>query len=285
MSPWERLLLGPATLATDADHAAWFDAIASRLLCGSQLVAGGLAHRPTEVECYYYGGSHLDPFAHRDPVQVQNGRWYFHRTGGVYRGGSFKGLDLSFGPPTAFAGVLLRGLELPDCTLFDGPSLCVDHLLRSTGHATVAALDDAIDARLVWDAGSPVHLRWVDPLADRPILRTARVGLSLKRLRQGDAPPRFLMRRYRYLTEPRRIAKGKLHMVLALHADGKSPDEIRAMTNATKGAIGRYLADFAAGRGEEDFTRYFGREIGPKDLAKLHGLWDARYGSTNEPGA
>ena len=123
--------------------------------------------------------------------------------------------------------------------------------------------------------------RRVDPLVERPILRTARVGLSLRRLRESEEPSRFIMRRYRYLTEPRRISKGKLHMALALYADGKSPDEIRALTGGAKGAIGRYLADFAEGRKETDFTRYFGPEIGPKDLAKLHGLWHVRHG----PGA
>ena len=276
---WQRLLFGPSSLETDADHVVWFDAVASRLLCGCQLVAGGVAHRITEVEFYYRGGSHLDPFAHRDPVQVENGRWYFHRTGGVYRGGSFKGLDLTFGPPSAFGGILIRGLEQQDGPLFDGPSLCVDHLLRLNGVASVAALDAAIAGRSLWDDSSPLWLRWVDPPADRPILRTARVGLSLKRLRQSEGPARFLMRRYRYLTEPRRISKGKPHMVLALHADGKSPDEIRALTNATRAAIGRYLADFVEGRAEADFTRYFGLEIGPRDLARLHGLWHVEYGS------
>ena len=104
------------------------------------------------------------------------------------------------------------------------------------------------------------------------------MGLTLKYVGADSEKRRYVVRPYRYLTEPRRIAKGKLHMVLALHVDGKSPDEIRALTNATKGAIGRYLADFAEGRDEEDFTPYFGRELGPKDLARLHGLWDARYG-------
>ena len=64
-----------------------------------------------EVEVYYHAADHPDPFAHRDPAQLHVGRWYFHRTGGTYRGGSFKGLDLAFGGSAAHAGVLIRGIE------------------------------------------------------------------------------------------------------------------------------------------------------------------------------
>jgi hypothetical protein len=275
---WERLLLEPGELAEDAAFAAWFDQVARRLLCGCRLMVAEVPHRLTEVEFYYYGGSHLDLFAHRDPIQKQLARWYFHRTGGIYRGGSFKGLDLTFAGPAAFGGVLIRGLEQEGGPLVDGPSLSVDHLLRTTGTADVSALDEAIEGRPAWDADNPLRLVWSPELTERDVLKTARVGLSLKKLRKAEAPTRFIMKPYRYLSEPRRIAKGKIHMVLALHAAGVPAAEIREKTNCTKGAVDRYIADYEEGKREASFDPYFGVELGPRELCRLHGLWQAKYG-------
>jgi hypothetical protein len=277
MSQWQQLLLEPEPLEGDAGFEAWFDAVARRLLCGCRLMVGAEPHRFTEVEFYYHGPTHPDTFTHRDPIQRGTGLWYFHRTNGVYRGGSFKGFDLTFGGSGAFGGVLIRGVE-SESVLVDGPSLSVDHLLARTGKATVAALDEAIEMRPAWDPGSPLHLEWLPAPAERSILKTARIGLSLKRLRKSELPPRFIMRPYRYLSEPRRISKGKLHMVLALHARGRSVDEIRDLTGCNKGAVERYIADYEAGTKEADFTPYFGIDLGPKELARLHGLWQAKYG-------
>jgi hypothetical protein len=277
-SPWESLLLEPAGLVGDHAFAAWFDAIARRLLCGCRLVAAGVPHRLTEVEFYYHGGDHLDPFSHRDPIQKELGRWYFHRTAGIYRSGSFKGLDLTFAGPAAFGGILIRGVEQEGGPLLDGPSLTVDHLLRTTETADVPELDAAIAGRPVWHPDSPLRLAWSDDVTDLAILKSARVGLSLKRMRRAEPPTRFILKPYRYLTEPRRIRKGKLHMALALHAGGATAGEIRARTACTMAALARYVADFEQGKREASFDPYFGIELGPRELARLHGLSWRVYG-------
>jgi hypothetical protein len=282
MSFWPSLLQRPEPFLGDETAAAWFNRIAVHLLNGAHLVVGGTAQRLIEIEFYYFGPDHADPFAHRDPVQVHCGRWYFHRTNGVYRGGSFKGLDLSFGDGTAFAGVLFRGLETPEGRLIDGPSLTVDYLLDATGAATVAELDRAISARLAWDATNPLLLREAPGLEQRALLRTARVGLSLKRARGARTDmTSFVMRNYRYLSRPRQIAKGKLHMVLALHGQGHGTQEIQQRTGVSKPAIDRYVADCEAGRQVPDFTPFLGIDLGPKDLCRLHGTWQAHYGTVS----
>ena len=277
--PWLRLLAEPDDLADEAGFAAWFARIAARLLCGSRLVAGGTAHRFTEVEAYYHGRGHLDLFAHRDPVQKGTGVWYFHRTAGVLRGGSFKGVDLAFGGPEAFAGMLVRGLAVePAGKLVDGPSLCVDHLIGCTGAGSVSALDRAVAGKPAWDAENPLRLQWLPEEESRELLRTARVGLSLKRLKKADEPTRFLLRPYRFLTEPRRISKGKLHMALALLMAGEGLESIREKTGCTRAALVRYAACHAEGAKEEGFDAYFGIALGPRELARLHGLWQAKHG-------
>jgi hypothetical protein len=119
---------------------------------------------------------------------------------------------------------------------------------------------------------------WRDEVTERPILKCFRVGLSLKRYRKSEPPAHYIMKSYRYLSEPRRISKGKQHMAQALYAGGASPAEIREKTGCTKGALERYIADYEEGRKEASFDPYFGIELGPKELARLYGLWQTRYG-------
>jgi hypothetical protein len=276
MSDWPSLLRKRAPLD------AWFTRIAEQLLNGSQLVVARQPYRLVEIEFYYWSKAHPDPFTHRDPIQFHIGHWYFHRTHGVYRGGSFKGLDLTFGHRDASGGILIRGIETPDGKRIDGPSLCMDHLLDATGAATVAELDRAIDKRLAWEDGNPLTLETSDALEKRSLFRSPRFGLMLKKVAARAESTRFVMLPYRYLTEPRHIKKGKLHLVLALHAQGIGIEEIQRLTNCPRRATQRYLADFERGRQEADFTPYFGIDLGPAELGKLYGVWFAHWGFSGQ---
>jgi hypothetical protein len=275
---WPALFARPA----HADFPRWFDAIATRLLNGCRVVANGVPLRLIEVETYYHGPGHEDTFAHRDPVQLTAGRWYFHRTRGEYRGGSFKGLDVAFGhrDTNAFGGFLIRGVELPDGSVIDGPSLTVDHLLKTTAHASVSALDAVIAERLGWLDELPLRLVSLPELESRPLLKSIRVGLTLKRRKFKESDPAFdfLFRSYRYLSDPKRTAKGKPHMVLPLIAAGKSPEETTALTGCPTATVKRYTADFAAGKLLPSAEPFYGQETGTADLCKLYGLWWEKYG-------
>lgn len=278
MFRWPDLLAAPAGL-TDATAAAWFDRLAERLLNGGRLLANGQPHRLLEVEAYYHAPFHPDPFPHKNPIQLTGGRWYFHRTGGVYRGGSFKGLDVSMGDGASYGGMLLRGLETPAGRVVDGPSLLVDHLLTTTGYLSVADLDAAIGGRAAWAADSPLTLV-AERAEQRPLLRCVRVGLSLRRRRyQPDDPAlKYLLRSYRYVADPKKTAKGKPHMVLPLLAEGVAADEVTRVTGCPLAAVKRYAAAFAAGRSETTAELYYGRELSTTDLCRLYGLWRERYG-------
>lgn len=275
MSRWQNLFQKPKKLS-EKSAADWFDQIAACLLNETELLVGKQPHRFTEIEFYYFQDEHPDPFTHRDPLQLECGRWYFHRTRGVYRGGSFKGIDLTFGTEKAHGGILIRGIEKPDGSLIDGPSLCVDHLLDATGADDVATLDKAIGSRVAWDPKNPLQLRELDEPTSRSIYRTARIGLSLKKSKKSPEPPRYVVRRYRYLSEPRRISKGKLHMVLALHAEGLSAEEIHDVTGCPKATVERYIADFEEGCKEDGFDCYYGIDLSPKELCRLHGTYHSR---------
>jgi hypothetical protein len=226
----------------------WFFPIATRLLTQTQLIAGDCSHRLIEIEFYYFGPEHEDPFAHRDPLQRELGRWYFHKTGGTYRSGSFKGLDLTFGDGTAYGGILFRGLETHNGAIIDGPSLLVDHLLKVTHQRTVRELDALIAERTAWETTSPIRLEPSSP-QDRFIVPSARVGLTLKKAVPGSLEPQFIGRAYRFLTEPRRTKKGKDHIVRGLAAMGRTAEEIRELTGSPLAGIQRYLANESTARG------------------------------------
>ena len=265
---WKTLLRPPPA---DAAFQTWFDRLAAYMLYGCRLLVNGRPHRLIEVEVYYHGPGHADPFVHCHPLQREPGRWYFHRTKGAYRGGSFKGVDLTFGDGTAYGGMLLRGLETPDGAIVDGPSLLVDTLLATTGVATIAEFDRAMAGRCVWDVDRLLCLQSLPATQQPVILQTARVGLTLQQAKPGDEHERYLLKRYRYLSEPRRTAKGKMLMVLAALQDGRTPEEIRDLTGCPLATIRRYQAEYEAGRAETDLTPYLGRSLSTAELCRLHG--------------
>lgn len=278
MPPLSELGRRPAHLTAGGHFAPWFAAVAARLLNGCDFVVAGERYRFAELEFYYSGGPHPDLFAHRDPVQREDGRWYFHRTRGEYRGGSFKGLDIALGDGTAFFGVLIRTVVKPDGTLLDGPCVTIDHLLAKTKTASVAALDGLINARAVWNTTSPLHIVEADPPRAAPVVACSRVGLSLKKAKGKADAPAFVGRAYRFLTEPRLIAKGRPHLILALHRAGHTADAIRDLTGVAKKTVERYTADFRLGEAVADFDGYIGKELGTSDLCKLLGTWHAKHG-------
>ena len=278
MSDWLADLQRPVTFPRAHLVSPWFARMAKALLTEARLVVRGEPHRLVEVEFYHHGAFHPDVFAHRDPVQVHPGRWYFHRSFGTYRGGSFKGLDITFSDGTTHGGILIRSVEAADGALVVGPSLTVDWLLRKASFMDVPALDREIGTRQIGDEISPLFLH-AGPPEERTILRTARVGLSLKRSRPANVEAtRFVLAPYRFLTEPRRITKGKVQMVLALHIQGKDPSTIRTMTACPLKTVQRYIADFETGKQAADFGPFFSKDLGPTELCQLHGVWYAIWG-------
>jgi hypothetical protein len=273
VTPWPDLTR-PQQL-NDRSAAGWFARIAFDLLNRTIWVIGGLAHRIAEVEFYFRGADHDDPFTHGHAMQVHAGLWYFHRTAGAYRGGSFKGVDITFGDGNARGGILIRGAVAEDGQRIDGPSLLVDHLLRLCHQTTVPLLDQAIADRRVWDRSSPMYLVPAQNLGSE-VYSSARVGLSLRRAGPGSAKPDYLTRPYRFLTDPRAIAKGKAHLVIALHRAGQSLDDIRETTGVPDRSVAAYVEAYEQGLRQGGFEDYFRKVIGPRDVCRLHGIADRK---------
>ena len=243
----------------------WFERITEALLTETVLDVEGEAHELCEIEFYLHGEGHRDPFTHNDEHQRSSGRWYFHRVGESYRGGTYKGLDLTFGPPDAFGGILIRSLRTATGELINGSSLCVDHLLARTGEANVASL-----AAAAAGPNSRLRLRAVAKRS-QTIFITARVGLSLKRVVEHPRMPDYIVRPYRALTRPRGIKKGRVHLVIARHQAGDAPEQIVALTGTPKRTVAEYIAAYERGRALDSATSLHGRSLGTSDLCVLHG--------------
>ncbi|MEZ4450260.1 MAG: hypothetical protein R3B09_12355 [Nannocystaceae bacterium] len=262
----------PADDADEAAHGPAFARAAALLLGGATLWIAGAAHRIAEIELYWTSDAHPDPFTHGDPMQREFGRWYFHRQGTSYKGGSFKGLDLAVGSPRVAAGILLRAIvDVERGALVEGSCSVVDHILARTGSASVAALAGAFDLAIDRppDGASPLALSRA-PAAGAPveIYASARVGLTLKK---GADPlrRRFLARPYRFLNEPRRISKGRPYLIVGLHRSGRSPAEIAAITGISGSTITRTIEGYEAGRGRD--PEGYRKELNARELCELLG--------------
>ncbi|MFV8750744.1 hypothetical protein ACNOYE_09355 [Nannocystaceae bacterium ST9] len=267
----EHALVGLLAAPQANDLPAWFTAIAEVLLLRSTLWVGETPHALVEIEFYLSGEGHEDPFIHGDPIQRGCATWYFHRAGTSYRGGTYKGLDITFGPADAFGGILIRSLRTPEGALICGSSLCVDHLLARSGHADVASLDAAIAGRSIDADASPLRLSPATHDATLELWTTARVGLTLKRAATHPSMIDYVIRPYRYLTAPAEIGKGRAQLVIALHERGLAPAEIAALARSPMRTIEGWLAAYAEGQTWDSTSALWGASLDSLDLCRLHG--------------
>ena len=254
----------------------WFDKIAQELLNNYNLIVVGEKYRLVEIEFYCYGEEHPDVFTHRDKLQTEFGCWYFHRNSGKYKNGSFKGLDLTCGDGTMYCGILIRSIEKADGKFICGPSLCVDELLTTIQSENLAQLDTKIANRTVWDKDNIIYLNKSE-IRKAKIFQSARIGLSLKKAKSSSEMPRYILLPYRYLSEPKLVTKGKIYLILALHNQGISPEDIHQITGSPKHSIKKYIANFEQGQKENDFSIYIGTELNTEKLSQLHGTWYEKF--------
>lgn len=103
-----------------------------------------------ELEMYLYSSEHEDPTVHRNPDQKIFGGFYFHKfANGSYKGGTYKGLDITFGREDTYFGILIRSIQKPGSKIVSGPCCCVNELLEASGRTTVAELASSGQLRLV----------------------------------------------------------------------------------------------------------------------------------------
>ncbi|KAG2012980.1 hypothetical protein CC2G_009926 [Coprinopsis cinerea AmutBmut pab1-1] len=258
-------LLDFTALESQDEISARFDAISSALLHDYVLVvtrADGTTTYLQVMEHEFYlqkATCHEDPFAHGSEEQRVLGQWYFHRaprysadsnrsltSSDAYRGGTRKGLDLTFGRPAGTkeeetllrGGILLRSIRVlgSKSKVVSGPSLLVDQILSLSGSSGIPDLvqtkwggdisafrerTSGVSLRVVLKSSLELHVSSTKP----PTIYTSpRIGLELSH--PGTTSPtikplhsriQFLTRKYRYFVSPHELlANGRSQTFVGL---------------------------------------------------------------------
>lgn len=171
---------------------------ANYILNRTEIVCNGNKLRICEIEIYLKSKDHPDPYVHDSPDQHTYGNWYFHKNGsGTYRGGTYKGLDITFGSQETAFGILIRSIYHPTCGLIEGPCRTVNKLLELLEEKSIIDFTKGKLISINHDKLKLVEL----PTSDiQPILRGPRIGLSNK-------SPEYQNREYRFVNS-KSVKKG-----------------------------------------------------------------------------
>lgn len=182
--------------------------IARSLLNKHRLIDGDRKYRICEIEFYVKTEGHPDHYVHCSPDQATHGKWYFHRTkAGNYKGGTYKGLDLTFGKedednPIYFS-VLIRSLySEDDDTMTEGPCKIVNMILANHDCKDVNEYMEGRADPLSARSTKNFHIKRCKGLKKYDIWCGARIGLSEK---YED----YQYKMYRYVIMKDRISKKK----------------------------------------------------------------------------
>ncbi len=258
-----------------------FKTMAYNIINGMVLVIGGTnRYRIVELEFYCnHKDYHPDSFTHGDEMQKNFATWYFRRQGNSYRGGTYKGLDIAFGTPEYYGGILIRSIQsLDNNQLITGPSCCVDTILQQSGYQCVADLGASFN---LWidNKDGPLYLDTYRENSPDKIYQSIRVGLSLKKHPSPDLTTiKFLMAPYRFLikTEPKTIPKGRPNLIAQMIRDEKSIMEIVDVSGSRKSTVTKYAGEYARGQKLHTVMDYGGKTLKSEDICVICGWYSRR---------
>jgi hypothetical protein len=255
--------------ATATDFPKQFQSIADTLMNSTILMIGGKEHRLAELEFYLKDDAHPDTFTHCDDQQKESGQWYFHKMGKGYKGGSYKGLDITFSK-RGHSGILIRALmEIATGKYIEGPSLVVDHVLALTKAEDIMALTKK--ENFSWDCTlntTDLYLKEdTKRLEKKTLFSCGRVGLVLR----TDNHSLYVLKPYRFLTFPLLCKKGKQHLALELYDSGKTKLEIVQITGCTDKGISGYIAAFEQSKAApKKASEYYATKLNVEDFSKFY---------------
>lgn len=252
-----------------------FDCISSKVLNEFILQIGDQPFQIAEVEFYLRSQKHNDTFSHCDQVQLDTcGQWYFHRQNGKsFKGGTYKGLDLTFGiPGVEHGGMLVRSIkDLTTGELIEGPCKSVDKMLEITGFASIADLHGS--DRFSMDALASENIIKLVPCEKEVrtdiIVYGPRVGLTLKKT--DEFKPKFIMSPYRHYVFPNLIKKQKT--LTMLQAFESKMDDVPRIFGVHPSKVLDLMGKLEAAKKEEQFISFFeGKQLKADDLINLFAM-------------
>jgi hypothetical protein len=244
----------------------WVDALLNRW----QLRVGSEICHIVEVEYY----ADPDPYIHQAIEQQVPYAWYFHKVNpvdlsiGGFKGGTYKGLDLTIGVPGYHASFLIRSLQT-QTGMIEGPSKVVDYILEQTQCAHIVDLLQQSHnyPPSALDMNYPLCLVASLVLFPSMIYSGPRVGLKLRKQDGVDSlRTQYVMRPFRYTTVPQSLTKGKA--LLALHT---------AATRDISLLFGSYLTRWLQDKEEGESMSYDNiRFDRVRDLCRAYGYLSQR---------
>ena len=249
--------------------------IATSLMTHFALDVNGTRFRLAELEVYLHHETHKDVFTHRQDDQLQNACWYFHKQGtnGGYKGGTYKGLDLTAGNRKngVYCGFLIRSLlQEGEDKPIEGPCLCVNKILELNGGKGVAEfIDDREGEALRVDDFKGLKLQPVDKMPKfTEVYSAPRVGLTL---RNGMGREKFCARAYRFSTVPSKLAKFRAGFVAAAIIEGASEASIVSTFGMKPKFAGTYCAAALKGMKSGAYSTFFDKVLNNTEICEMMG--------------
>lgn len=259
------------------------NAITDYLLNNCGLKIMDKIYRFVEIELYIYNKDHKDIFNHCHPIQQKMLHWYFHQMSEKehsYKGGNYKGLDLTCGTKNNFCGILIRTIQNDKTKeITEGPCKIVDLILKITKASSVKELVcDKMenDVQVI----NNEYLTIVEnKFKKEKIFKSPRIGLTLKKKDNLKLRKEFVAKSLRFLIFPDQIKKGKTMTILTCVIDGMENKDIIKYFDITDKRLNTLLENFKTlmdkiADGDITFDEYYGKDLKDIDciaLAKLNG--------------
>lgn len=196
--------------------------VAKELLNATCLNVNGHLFRLMEIEFYVYNKNHCDVFAHRYDDQKTHCKWYFHKSANKqysYKGGTFKGLDITCGDADSYGGILIRSIsDIKTGKIIEGPCRTVNKILELTDCKDIKELvqikmKDDLDI-----SNGILRLEKYDH-GELEVFCSPRIGLTLKKTDSLILRKFYIWQLYRFLVFPTKISKGsKMTSYIAIHS-------------------------------------------------------------------
>ena len=219
-----------------------FTKLTNELLDNVRLVINKKEYKLREIELYLYTDDHPDIYTHRDIDQKTPGGWYFHKKGNTYKGGTYKGLDITFGYKNklSYGGILIRAISNDNIIL--GPCKSVDKILEETKFDKIQDLVTNLISLNDVSKESLLYIKYDNNNNNLPIYKSPRVGLSYKY-------PEYAVKNYRYLNyRIKSIEKYKPSVIVNLINSGKSLDTIAKEAECTISQVKKYMDLYESGK-------------------------------------
>nr|CAG8508502.1 8205_t:CDS:2 [Entrophospora candida] len=204
---------------------------------------------------------HCDPYSHQHEHQKTSGEWYFHRVGKFgYRGGTRKGIDITFGNENAYGGILIRSIKRiidneddDENELIEGPSLIVDEILRLCGVDNLS-IKEMVEVKWMGKSGICKDFKNFNGMICEEKIRnfnkrakysTDVIGLTLSNTNPSpNLRLNFLLKPYRFFIKPHLIKKGKAQLIIGLYDRYQDINKVTEISGTSRSIVENYIKEF-----------------------------------------